>query len=151
MQFMKRVHIQQVQNLLLILKVSLYVNNLITYGHFSFILFKLVITYDHNNSVWTLNFEILFCILEIISMSFCKTVCNLEFEVLFCFLEISFIYFCKKQCVMDYTLLLWSGQFYESHCYCETYYWWITFKPWDRPRAWWYKRFAWWNTHLGAC
>ena len=37
-QFMKRVHIQQqqVQGLLLILKVSLYVNNLITYNNFSF-------------------------------------------------------------------------------------------------------------------
>ena len=34
---MKRVHIQQVQGLLLILKVSLYVNNLITYSDFSFI------------------------------------------------------------------------------------------------------------------
>ena len=42
MQFMKRVHIQQVQGLLLILKVSLYVNNLITYSDFSFIFFKLV-------------------------------------------------------------------------------------------------------------
>ena len=42
MQFMKRVHIQQVQGLLLILKVSLYVNNLITYNDFSFIFFKLV-------------------------------------------------------------------------------------------------------------
>ena len=37
MQFMKRMHIQQVQGLLLILKVSLYVNNLITYSDFSFI------------------------------------------------------------------------------------------------------------------
>ena len=37
MQFMKRVHIQQVQGILLILKVSLYVNNLITYSDFSFI------------------------------------------------------------------------------------------------------------------
>ena len=36
MQFMKRVHIQQVQSILLILKVSLYVNNLITYSDFSF-------------------------------------------------------------------------------------------------------------------
>ena len=36
MQFMKRVHIQQVRGLLLILKVSLYVNNLITYSDFSF-------------------------------------------------------------------------------------------------------------------
>ena len=34
---MKRVHIQQVQGLLLILKVSLYVNNLLTYSIFSFI------------------------------------------------------------------------------------------------------------------
>ena len=43
-QFMKRVHIQrqQVQGLLLILKVSLYVNNLITYNNFSFIFFKFV-------------------------------------------------------------------------------------------------------------
>ena len=42
MQFMKRVHIQQVQGILLILKVSLYVNNLITYSDFSFSFFKLV-------------------------------------------------------------------------------------------------------------
>ena len=42
MQFKKRVHIQQVQGLLLILKVSLYVKNLITYSDFSFIFFKLV-------------------------------------------------------------------------------------------------------------
>ena len=39
---MKRVHIQQVQGILLILKVSLYVNNLITYSDFSFSFFKLV-------------------------------------------------------------------------------------------------------------
>ena len=39
---MKRVHIQQVHGLLLILKVSLYVNNLITYSDFSFSFFKLV-------------------------------------------------------------------------------------------------------------
>ena len=40
MQFMKMVHIQQVQGLLLILNVSLYVNNLITYSNFSFIFFS---------------------------------------------------------------------------------------------------------------
>ena len=39
---MKRVRIQQVQSLLLKSNVSLYVNNLISYSDFSFILFELV-------------------------------------------------------------------------------------------------------------
>ena len=46
MQFMKMVHIQQVQGLLLILKVSLYVNNLITYSDFSFIFLSLCKHYN---------------------------------------------------------------------------------------------------------
>ena len=46
MQFMKRVHIQQVQGLLLILKVSLYVKKIITYIDFSFIFLSLCKHYN---------------------------------------------------------------------------------------------------------
>ena len=54
--------------------------------------------YHDIDDLWSyyfcLNFEVLFCILEIISMSFCKTQCvtwNLKFY--YCFLEISFYVF----------------------------------------------------------
>ena len=43
-----------------------------------------------------LNFKVLFCILEIISMSFCKTHCvTWSLKFYYCFLEISFMYFVR--------------------------------------------------------